>query len=164
MAFLLLGFFWHHRRHSRDVLEFDEAKGAYKGVPKLWEVWVEDEPNQWEWESIRPLSVSVDVDRAPTPPAVSPAPTSHSRPLFRNPFRPQPVPTAPQAQHGGTGAEASVPISGVRMSFIIAMPYAGAPNRRRSEISQLSRVGENWRHRDYAIGVYHPPFREGFAL
>jgi hypothetical protein len=62
-AFLLLGFFWHHRRRSHDVLEFDEAKGSYKGVPKMWEVWVEDEPNQWEWESIR-----VSFATSPLPP------------------------------------------------------------------------------------------------
>lgn len=48
------------------------------------------------------------------------------------------------------------------MSFVIAMPYADAPNRRRSAISQVSSMGENWRRRDYAIGIYHhPPFREG---
>jgi hypothetical protein len=52
-VFLLLGIYWHYRRRLHDVLEFDEVKDAHKGVPKLWEVWVEDEPNQWEWENVR---------------------------------------------------------------------------------------------------------------
>jgi hypothetical protein len=56
-AFLLLGFFWTVRRGRRQemLLEFDEAKGAYKGVPEMWEVWIQDEPSgsQWEWEKIR---------------------------------------------------------------------------------------------------------------
>lgn len=37
------------------MLEFDESKGTYKGVPKMWEVWIQDEPSggHWEWENIR---------------------------------------------------------------------------------------------------------------
>jgi hypothetical protein len=56
-AFLLLGFFWNVRRGRRQamLLEFDEARGIYKGVPEMWEVWIQDEPSgsQWEWEKIR---------------------------------------------------------------------------------------------------------------
>ena len=38
------------------MLEFDESKGTYKGVPEMWEVWIQDEPSgdrHWEWENIR---------------------------------------------------------------------------------------------------------------
>jgi len=42
------------------MLEFDESKGTYKGVPKMWEVWIQDEPSggHWEWENIRVSLVS----------------------------------------------------------------------------------------------------------
>ena len=68
---------------------------------------------------------------------------------------------------GVTGAEEAITkglISGVRVSSVILMPHAEAPDRRRSEISQVSQVVEqqqNWRRREYAIGIYHPSFREG---
>jgi len=58
-AFLLLAIFWQYHRRRRAgaaiMLEFDESKGTYRGVPKMWEVWVQDEPSgdRWEWESIR---------------------------------------------------------------------------------------------------------------
>ncbi|KAH9976218.1 hypothetical protein BGW80DRAFT_907268 [Lactifluus volemus] len=105
-AFLLLGFFWTVRRGRRQemLLEFDEAKGAYKGVPEMWEVWIQDEPSgsQWEWEKIRPLSV--DFDRAPILPVMSatPRPRSRSRLGLRNPFSTRRAPTSAQAPHNGT--------------------------------------------------------------
>jgi hypothetical protein len=72
--------------------------------------------------------------------------------------------------HGVTGAEEVTTtglISGVRVSFIVMMPHAETPDRRRSEISQVSQVVEqqqNWRRKEYAIGIYHPSFNEGWAL
>lgn len=64
-----------------------------------------------------------------------------------------------------SGVSAPVLIGGVRMSFVIAMPHADAPaNRRRSGISQVSCFGEGWRHREFALGIYHPPFRNHCAL
>jgi hypothetical protein len=68
-AFLLLGFLWQFQRRRRAaqatlLLEFDENGRSYgDGVPKLWEVWIQDEPNHWEWENIR----------------VSPTPRTHHR-------------------------------------------------------------------------------------
>ncbi len=86
-------------------------------------------------------------------------------------------PRAPQAAqqqqvdvHGVAGAEEAMGsglISGARVSFVIAMPRAEIPYQRRSEISQVSQVVErqlNWRRREYAIGIYHPSFREGWTL
>ncbi|KAI0002157.1 hypothetical protein BJV74DRAFT_36882 [Russula compacta] len=150
--------------------EFDDEVGGtcgtYRRTPKLCEVWTRDEPggNQWDWESIRPLSA--DVDRAPSGQVRSRTVFSH-RPwsLHSNLFghRPAPPPPPPQEyQLDGAGASADAlgPISGLRTSFIIAMPHADAANWRRSEMSQLSRV-EGWGRREYAIGTYHPPFREG---
>jgi hypothetical protein len=69
----------------------------------------------------------------------------------------------------GAGAEATTTglISDVRASFVIAMPHADAPEQwRRSEISRVSQVVEqqNWRRKEYAIGIYHPSFREGWRL
>jgi len=60
-AFLLLAVLWQYQRRRRDaassqiMLEFDESKGTYRGVPKMWEVWIQDEPSggHWEWENIR---------------------------------------------------------------------------------------------------------------
>ena len=57
-ALLLLCFFWQYRRAQRNrgpVLEYDEVQGAYLGVPKMWEVWTQGEPNgsQGDWENIR---------------------------------------------------------------------------------------------------------------
>jgi len=72
--------------------------------------------------------------------------------------------------HGVTSEEEAATtelISGVRVSFVIMMPHADKPDRRRSEISQVSQVVEpqqNWRRREYAIGIYHPSFEEGEGL
>ena len=54
-AFLFLAFFWkiQHRRQGAFGPETDEI-GGDRGVPKLWEVWIRDEPsgeNQSNWES-----------------------------------------------------------------------------------------------------------------
>lgn len=154
------------------MLEFDESKGTYRGVPKMWEVWVQDEPggDRWEWESIRPLSVDADhtsSSRQATSPQLRPGGT-WSR-LFRRGPVPLPLPRSSQPpeeaqqQSHGPGAEAASLISDVRMSFVIAMPHVDTPNRRQSTLSQFSRVGENWWRKEYSIGTYHPPFREEFT-
>jgi len=148
------------------MLDSDEIKATTGGVPKLWEVCVMDGPdgNQWEWESVRPLSI--DVDREPSRRAISPAPTPRSRRFWPRNFlfhrRSAPPPSQAEQLDGGAGVvdvSARLLAGATRMSFIVAMPHADMPNRRRSEISQLSRVGENWRRREYAIGVYHPHCR-----
>ena len=71
--------------------------------------------------------------------------------------------------HGVMGTEeaktATGFINGVRVSCLIMMPHHHPhAQRRRSEISQVSQMVEqqqNWRRREYAIGIYHPSFREG---
>jgi len=149
------------------MLDFDEIKATVGGVPKLWEVCVMDGPvgNQWEWESIRPLSIDVDRERELSGRAISPTPPTPSSRRFwplRHLFRRRSVPPPSQAEQlEGAGAEVSARLlaGATSMSFIVAMPHADMPNRRRSEISHLSRVGENWRRREYAIGVYHPHCR-----
>ncbi|KAI0302394.1 hypothetical protein B0F90DRAFT_212636 [Multifurca ochricompacta] len=164
-AFMLLGFFWHiQRRRRRDVvLQFDEENGVYRGVPKMWEVWTKDENggSPGEWENIRPLSL--DVNRAPPGKVISPE--SRLRPWLRNPFYRSTAPPPPpqeEAQLDSVGAGA--PVNGIRTSFIIAMPYAGTPNWRRSMLSQASHVETSWQHREYAIGTYRPPFLDGHPL
>ncbi|KAI9508523.1 hypothetical protein F5148DRAFT_885550 [Russula earlei] len=172
-AFLLLSFFWRYQRSRRGgdgALESDGSRGKHdlNRVPKMWEVWIQDDPSggRWSWESVMPLSI--DVDRASSERGISTAPHSRLR-WPRNPFRrrpaPSPAPTQQQQQQheSGLGAEAQALISGMRMSFVIAMPQADAPNRRRSEISQASRA-DSWRRREYAIGTYHPPLWEGRML
>lgn len=61
-AFLLLCFLWQYQRRRRALQagalpEFDENGRSYGygygGVPKLWEVWIQDEPSHWEWENVR---------------------------------------------------------------------------------------------------------------
>jgi len=166
-AFLFLGFLWQYqRRRRRRAGDLDEGRGAdKKAVPKLWEVWAQDEfsGDPWSWESIRPLSIDVGGGS-------SASTTTRSRRRWpRSLFRRQPVPPAPpQPQpHDNTGAEglALNMHGGLKMSFVIAMPHIGAQNRRRSEISHLSRAEEIWRGREYAIGrMYHPPFWERAPL
>ena len=65
-AFVLLAVLWQCQRRRREaaapqiMLEFDESKGTYKGVPEMREVWIQEEPSggrHWEWENIR-VSVS----------------------------------------------------------------------------------------------------------
>jgi len=46
------------------------------------------------------------------------------------------------------------------MTFIIAMPHKDPPNRRQSVLSQGTSVNGDWGDREYAIGIYHAPFRE----
>ena len=51
------------------MLEFDENKGTYKGVPEMREVWIQEEPSggrHWEWENIR-VSVSFFIYLRATP-------------------------------------------------------------------------------------------------
>ena len=54
-AFLFLAFFWkfQQRRQTAFLLEFDDIRGSNRGVPKLWEVWIRDEPSEkeWNWEN-----------------------------------------------------------------------------------------------------------------
>jgi hypothetical protein len=54
-AFLFLAFFWkiQQRRQTAFLPEFDDVRGSNRGVPKLWEVWVRDEPSEkeWNWEN-----------------------------------------------------------------------------------------------------------------
>lgn len=185
-AFLFLAFFWkiQQRRQTAFLPEFDDIRDSNRGVPKLWEVWIRDEPSEkeWNWENAT-TPLSVDVGRIRTEQTVSP-PTSRSRrhwpSLFRRrPARPPRSQAAQQQQqqrldapvtvHGVTGAEEATAglISGVRVSLAIMMPHPETPDRRRSENSQVSRVVEqqqNWRRREYAIGIYHPSFREGWTL
>jgi hypothetical protein len=116
---------------------------------------------------IQPLSI--DVDRELSGRAIPPAPRSRRfwpRNLFHRRSVPPPSSQAEQQLDSAGAGAAGVDVSArllagaTRMSFIVAMPHADMPNRRRlSEISQLSRVGENWRRREFAIGVYHPHFR-----
>ncbi|KAF8504793.1 hypothetical protein F5888DRAFT_785467 [Russula emetica] len=180
-GFLLLAFFWkiQQRRQTAFLPEFDDIRGSNRGVPKLWEVWIRDDPTEkeWNWETTTTTPLSVDVGRVPSEQAVSP-PTSRSRrpwpySLFRRrPARPPRSQVAQQQQldvHGVTGAEEVTTglISGVRVSFVIVMPHAETPDRRRSEISRVSQVVEqqqNWRRREYAVGIYHPSFKEGWTL
>jgi len=157
-ALLLLCFFWQYRRAQRRgppggaVLEYDEAQGTYRGVPKMWEVWTQSEPSgsQGDLESITPLSA--DVERAPR---INPESTTSSRAsnLRRFAFR-RPIPPTEVTPPG------SVPTSRLRMSFIIAMPCADPPNRRRSVLSQGPSVNGDWGRREYAIGIYHAPYLE----
>lgn len=163
-AFVLLCFFWQYRRAHQlrgVLLEYDEAMGAYRGVPKMWEVSTQDEPSggQRSWGSVRPLSVD-DVERAPEP---TTPPTSLPRRSLRDAFR-RSVQPPPQATAEGLEAAASVPMSSLRMTFIIAMPCAEPPNRRQSTLSQGTSVNGSWGHREYAIGIHHAPFREGGPL
>lgn len=68
MAFLCLGFFWRlrHRRRSAVLFESDDevrrTYSTHRRVPKLCEVWTQDEAgrNQWDWESIR-VSCAIPV-------------------------------------------------------------------------------------------------------
>jgi hypothetical protein len=77
-----------------------------------------------------------------------------------------------QDVHGVTGAEeAAATTTGLisdvqQVSLVIMMPHKETPDRRRSQISQVSQVEQqqNWRRREYAIGIYHPSFREGWTL
>jgi len=147
------------------VLEYDETIGTYRGVPKMWEVWTRGEPSgtQRDWEGgVRPLSAN--VERAPR---VSPDPmTSHASNLrrsLREAFR-RPTPTTKVPPPGDMETEATIPMSRLRMTFIIAMPCADPPNRRQSVLSQGPSVNGNWGHREYAIGIYHAPFREGSSI
>ncbi|KAH9956481.1 hypothetical protein BC827DRAFT_1270852 [Russula dissimulans] len=171
-AFLFLGFFWQYQRlRRRRAADLDEGRGAdRKTVPKMWEVWIQDEfsgdRDPRSWESIRPLSV--DVGHGPSSGQAAAPTLTRSRRWPRNLFRHQPVPPAPpqpQPPNNSTGAEGQAlsMYGSMRMSFVIAMPHTDAPNRRRSEISQVSRA-EIWRGREYAIGMYHPPFWERAPL
>ncbi|KAH9067586.1 hypothetical protein EDB87DRAFT_10196 [Lactarius vividus] len=161
-AFLLLCFFWQYRRALRGglVLEYDDTIGTYRGVPKMWEVWTQGEPSgdQRDWKSIRP--VSVDVERAPR---IDPEPTTTSPPRRspRRAFRHSaPTPEAPPPDV----AASSAPMSTLRTTFIVAMPCADLPNRRQSVLSQGLSVNGDWGLREYAIGIYHAPFREDSSL
>jgi hypothetical protein len=181
-VFLLLCFFWQYRRAQRRgvVLEYDETMGTYRGVPEMWEVWTQHEPSwsQRNWESFRvsrattspgapflrladpaenvqPLSAN--VERAPR---VNPEPmTSRASNLRRFAFR-RPTPHTEVPPPNDVEAAASVPMSSLRMTFIIAMPHKDPPNRRQSVLSQGTSVNGDWGDREYAIGIYHAPFRE----
>ena len=50
-AFLFLAFFWkvQQRRQTAFLPEFDDTRGSNRGVPKLWEVWIRDEPGEKVW-------------------------------------------------------------------------------------------------------------------
>lgn len=187
-AFLLLCFFWQYRRAQRRVvvLEYDETIGTYKSVPKMWEVWTQHEPggSQRHWESFRvscattspgalflrlaedpaknvqPLSAN--VERAPRVNHDNPEPmTSRASNLRRFAFRrPTPTPHTEVPPHSDVEVAASVPMSNLHMTFIIAMPHRDPPNRRQSVLSQGTSVNGDWGNREYAIGIYHAPFRE----
>lgn len=177
-AFLLLCFFWQYRRAQRRrvVLEYDETISVYRGVPDMWEVWTQGEPSgsRREWGSLKvsrttslhhfcelltrptflqPLSANVEY-----PPRVNPEHmTSPASNLRRCACR-RPKPPTEVAPPGDLEAAKSVPMGRLRMTFIIAMP-SDPPNRRQSVRSQGPyRNGDV--HREYAIGIYHAPFRE----
>lgn len=186
-GFMFLAFFWkiQQRRQTAFLPEFDDIRGSNRGVPKLWEVWIRDDEHSekgWNWEeNTTTTPLSVDVGRVLSEQTAS-SPTSRSRrpwpcSLFRRrPVRPPRSQAAQQQeQHqlnagGVTNAEeaeaATGLISGVQMSLVIVMPHADKPDRRRSEISHVSQVEQqqNWRRREYAIGIYHPSLREGWTL
>jgi hypothetical protein len=108
-------------------------------------------------ENVQPLSAN--VERAPR---VNPEPmTSRASNLRRFAFRrPTPHTEVPPASDVEAAA-ASVPMSSLHMTFIIAMPHKDPPNRRQSVLSQGTSVnGGDWGRREYAIGIYHAPFRE----
>ncbi|KAI9465315.1 hypothetical protein BJY52DRAFT_1246484 [Lactarius psammicola] len=158
-AFLLLCFFWQYRRAQRRglVLEYDETIGTYRGVPKMWEVWTQGEPSgsQRDWESVRPLSVDPESALRVNPEPTA-SPTSHPHRSLRCAFRrPAPPPEAPPRRDSP-----DAPMSSLRTTFIIAMPCADPPNRRQSVLSQGPSVNGDWGQREYAIGIYHAPFRE----
>src|SRR5258708_14647095 len=54
-AFIFLALFWkiQQRRQTAFLPEFDDVRGSNRGVPKLWEVWIRDEPSgkEWNWEN-----------------------------------------------------------------------------------------------------------------
>jgi len=175
-AFLFLAFFWkiQQRRQTAFLPEFDDIRGSNRGVPKLWEVWTRIE-REWNWENTAAAPLSIDVGRVPSEQTVSPTSRSRScRPwpcsLFHR-RRMRPTRSQQQQQHGVTGGEEATTtglISGVRVSLVIMMPHAETPDRRRSEISQASQVmveqQQNWRRREYALGIHHPSVREGWTL
>lgn len=186
-AFMLC-FFWRYRRalYRGIVLEYDETIGAYRGVPKMWELWAQGEPSgsQRDWGSVRvsrtttgvpfvqvkaaenTQPLSVDLERAArVNPEASTSPACHSRRLLRNPFcSPDPPPEAHPPDDGPRPVAAAAPLNSLRMSFIIAMPRVDLPNRRYSVISQGPSVNGDWGNGEYAIGIYHAPFREESSL
>lgn len=85
--------------------------------------------------------------------------TSRASNLRRFAFR-RPTPHAEVPPPSDVEAAASVPMSSLRMTFIIAMPHKDPPNRRQSVLSQGTSANGDWGDREYAIGLYHAPFRE----
>jgi hypothetical protein len=184
-AFLFLAFFWkiQQRRQTAFLPEFDDGRGSNRGVPKLWDMWVRDEPSdekEWNWETTTTSPLSVDVGHVPSEQTASP-PTSRSRRhwpyrLVRRRRPPRSQAAQQLGVHVVTGAGEAAPatpatttglISDAQVSLVIMMPHKETSDRRRSQISQVSQVVEqqqNWRRREYAIGIYHPSFREGWTL
>ncbi|KAI0266460.1 hypothetical protein BC834DRAFT_129879 [Gloeopeniophorella convolvens] len=157
-CFMLAGYFWHYGRRRRGiVLQFDEAKGTYTGVPKMWEVWIQADPNgsKGRWESMKPLS----VDAGPASTKSSPVTPPARRPWFHHASRRSPMPSQPRLNGAGAGVPGSV--DGIQVSFIVAMPGASAQSWRRSGLSQHSSHWGQWQTGEYVIGTYHAPFREG---
>jgi len=77
-AFFFLAFFWkiQQRRQTAFLPEFDDIRGCYRGVPKLWEVWIRDElcEKEWNWENTT-TTVCFCLCAVQSPAAISPAPT-----------------------------------------------------------------------------------------
>ena len=114
-----------------------------------------------------PQPLSADVERASprvNPEHKTPSPASRSRRSLWNAFRRADLfPEVPQPPGDGPGGAAASP-SSLRTSFIIAMPRADPPNRRHSVLSQGPSVNGDWGNREFAIGIYHAPFREESLL
>lgn len=85
--------------------------------------------------------------------------TSRASNLRRFAFR-RPTPHTEVPPPSDVEAAASVPMSSLHMTFIIAMPHKDPPNRRQSVLSQGTSVNGDWGNREYAFGMYHAPFRE----
>ncbi|KAI0316222.1 hypothetical protein OF83DRAFT_1173110 [Amylostereum chailletii] len=159
------------------VLEYDAQSGAYKGTPKMWEVWIDEHKSAGDggWPDMRPMSVQTDRTTASEN---APADQTHGHFRLRWPSplscllqaRPALRPTIPaENTHDTTTrttpntAPAPCPLPGenVQVSFMVAMPSPRhAPNVRWSKASGSTTASEaDWQSREYAIATCVAPCR-----
>ncbi|KAI0045025.1 hypothetical protein FA95DRAFT_178779 [Auriscalpium vulgare] len=176
-VFAIGGGLWHHYRRRGPqngiVLEYDEAAGEYRGVPKLWEVWAEDVHEKHEkscpWDGLQPLAIEI----YPAPNGTSPGETqprhdwlphirrytsSSSSTSDEQSVDEKSVVKNPSDGEGEAGA--------AQVSFIIAMPYPGCSTRapqRDVRWSGATLRRPDWICGEYVIGTHHAPFRENEA-